>query len=60
MDSGMVTLRDGSFGKGRTDFYDRTGKLVAREMNGKTYDARGRLAAPDLQGLRVLGQTIGR
>lgn len=66
---GTVTLRDGGgrvvgfmrvMGPHRTDFLDRTGKLVAREIGGKTYTASGKLAAHDRQGLRVLGQVSAR
>lgn len=65
--SGTVYLRDGAsrvigfmrmLGKGRTDFFSASGQLVAREVNGKTYTSSGKLAAPDLQGLRVLGQSL--
>lgn len=65
--TGMVTLRDGAgrvvgfmrvMGPNRTDFFDRTGKLVAREIGGKTYFTSGKLASPDRQGLRVLGQHL--
>jgi hypothetical protein len=68
-DSGTVYLRDGSgrvigfmrmLGKGRTDFFLTTGKLVAREVGGRTLTATGKLAAPDRQGLRVLGQVLGK
>ena len=65
--TGMVTLRDAAgrvvgfmrqLGPNRTDFFDRTGKLVAREVGGKTYTGTGKLAAHDRQGLRVLGQSL--
>lgn len=65
--SGMVTLRDGAgrvvgfmrvMGPSRTDFFAASGRLVAREVGGKTYTATGKLAAHDRQGLRVLGQKM--
>ena len=67
--SGMLTLRSATgrvigfmrvMGKNQTDFFSASGKLVAREMNGKTYFSNGKLAAPDPQGLRVLGQSLRR
>lgn len=64
--SGMLTLRDAAGKvvgyvrvlKDQTEYFSRTGKLVAREIGGATYDFSrgGRLASRDRQGLRVLGQ----
>ena len=66
--SGMLTLRDAAgkvvgyvrVMKDRTEYFSRTGKLVAREIGGATYDFSrgGRLASRDRQGLRVLGQSL--
>lgn len=64
---GMLTLRDGRgkvvgfvrvLGPTRTDYFAASGKLVAREIGGKTYFATGRLAGDGAQGLRVLGQSL--
>jgi hypothetical protein len=63
--SGMLTLRDAT-GKvvgfvrvmrDRTEYFSPSGKLVAREIGGMTYDFSrgGRLASRDRQGMRVLG-----
>jgi hypothetical protein len=61
---GMVTLRAASgrvigymrvMGPNQTDFYDRTGKLVAREIGNLTYDGRGRVAFRGRLGLVVVG-----
>jgi hypothetical protein len=64
--SGMLTLRDAAgkvvgyvrVMKNRTEYFSPTGKLVAREIGGATYDGRGRLASRDRQGMRVLGQSV--
>ncbi len=63
--SGMLTLRDAAgkvvgyvrVMKNRTEYFGPTGKLVAREIGGATYDFSrgGRLASRDPQGLRILG-----
>ena len=45
-------------GAGRTNILDRKGRVVARELNGITLDACGRLRGRDQQGLRVLGQSM--
>lgn len=64
--TGMVTLRVASgrvvgymrvTGKDRTDFFDRTGKLVAREVGGVTYNRRGRAIFRGHLGLIALGDT---
>jgi hypothetical protein len=64
--SDMLTLRDAAgkvvgyvrVMKNRTEYFSPTGKLVAREIGGATYDFSrgGRLASRDRQGLRVLGR----
>ena len=62
--TGMVTLRATSgkivgysrtTGKNQTDFYDRTGKLVAREVGNFTY-SNGKAVYRGNLGLLVLGQ----
>lgn len=65
--TGMVTLRAASgrvvgymraTGKDRADYFDRTGKLVAREVGGVTYDGRGRMVYRGAMGLLVLGASL--
>jgi hypothetical protein len=46
-------------GKNQIDFLNSKGRLIAREILGRTYNGRGNLAAYDRQGLRVLGQQMG-
>lgn len=65
--TGMVTLRAASgrvvgymrkHGPNRTDYFDRTGKLAAREVGGVTYDGRGKMVYRGKMGLAVLGQVL--
>lgn len=65
--TGMVTLRAASgrvvgymraTGKDRADYFDRTGKLVAREVGGVTYDGQGKMVYRGKMGLVVLGRSL--
>lgn len=65
---GTVTLRDSSgrtigfvrvMGPNRTDFFDRTGKLVAREVGNTTFSASGRAVYRGKLGLVALGERVG-
>ena len=67
--TGMVTLRAASgrvvgymrvTGKDRTDFYSASGKLVAREVGGVTYDGQGKMVYRGKLEMVVLGQSIRR
>jgi hypothetical protein len=64
---GIVTLRDASgrtigfvrvMGPNRTDYFDRKGKLVAREVGGVTYDGQGKMVYRGKLGLVVLGKSL--
>lgn len=64
--SGMVTLRNAAggvvgymrvMGPNQTDFFDRTGKLVAREVDSFTY-SRGRVVFKGRLGLVALGVSL--
>jgi hypothetical protein len=66
-DSGMVTFRNGAgkvvgymraMGPNRTDYFFRSGKLVAREIGGMTYDAEGKAVYQGKLGLVVLGHLL--
>lgn len=63
----MVTLRAASgrvvgymraTGKDRADYFDQTGKLVAREVGGVTYDGQGKMVYRGKLGLVVLGSSL--
>jgi len=41
-------------------FFDATGRLVAHESGGNTFDASGKFAGRGNQGLRLLGQAMRR
>ncbi len=65
--TGMVTLRAASgrvvgymraTGKDRADYFDRTGKLVAREVGGVTYDGAGKMVYREKLGLVVVGSIL--
>lgn len=64
--SGVVMLRDGKgqlvgsmrVAKDHTDYFTRTGKLIARYRDGKTYTAGGNYAGNLDQGMRLLGQSL--
>jgi len=65
--SGTVTLRDASgrtigfmrqLGPSHTDFFDRAGKLVAREVGDVTYNASGRAVFRGRLGLAALGRLL--
>ena len=65
--TGMVTLRDAAgravgfmrqMGPNRTDYFDKTGKLVSREVGEMTYNASGRAAFRGKLGLAVLGRLL--
>lgn len=47
-------------GMNRVDVLDWKGGLVGRFVNGKTYDGSGRFVGDGNQGLRVLGQELGK
>ena len=62
--TGTVTLRAASgrvvgymraVGKDRTDFFSASGKLVAREVGGVTYDGQAKMVYRGKLGLVVLG-----
>lgn len=63
--SGTLTLRDGAgkvvgfirFQKHRTDYFNRTGKLVAFEISHKTFGDGAKFLGAGNQGLRVLGMS---
>lgn len=65
--SGMVTLRDAAgrtigimrvMGPNSTDYFDRTGRLVAREVGEMTYNASGRAVFRGRLGLAALGRLL--
>ena len=45
-------------GKDRTDIFSASGKLVARDISGVTYDGRGKLVYRGNLGLVVLGSQL--
>jgi hypothetical protein len=47
-------------GRSRVDVLDRRGQLVGRFVNGKTFNRSGQFVGDGNQGLRVLGQTLGK
>lgn len=44
----------------RTDYFDKTGKLAAREDGEMTYNSAGRAVFSDRLGLAVLGRLLRR
>ncbi len=54
--TGKVVGYTRAVGKDRTDFYSASGKLVAREVGGVTYDGQGKMVYRGKLGLAVLGQ----
>jgi hypothetical protein len=47
-------------GRNRVNILNANGKVVAREIDGRTFDGRSRFVGLGQQGLRVLGTTLGK
>ena len=67
--STLVSIRDQggrligwiqSVGKNNTNVLDSKNRLVGRQVNGRTYDRRGRFVGYGDQGLRLLGNEMKR
>lgn len=58
--NGQLVGRVQSFGNNRRNFMNARGEVVAREINGRTYNGRGEFRGYGKQGLRVLGMKLKR